>query len=62
MLVKIACCFRANFLESPAQHCEGELLCTIKALINAQTFIRIVSFHREVGGCLQEARVLTKYI
>ena len=35
---------------------------TVKVLINAQAFIRIINFHREGGGRLLEARVLTNNI
>ena len=32
---------------------------TVKALINAQAFIRIITYHRERGGRLLEASQLT---
>ena len=38
------------------------LIYTVKALLIAQAFIRIITFHRERGGHLLEARVLTNNI
>ena len=35
---------------------------TVKVLLNAQAFIRIITFHRERGGRLLETRVLKNYI
>ena len=35
---------------------------TVKALLIARVFIKIITFHREVGGRLLEARVLKYYI
>ena len=34
---------------------------TVKVLINARAFIRIITFHGEVDGRLLEARVLSNY-
>ena len=36
-------------------------LLAVKVLINAQAFIRIITFHGEDDGHLLEARVLTNY-
>ena len=33
--------------------------CTVKVIINARAFIRIITFHGEGDGRLLEARVLT---
>ena len=37
-------------------------LCTVKSLIEARAFIRIIPFSREGGGRLLEAVVLAKYV
>ena len=39
----------------------GILASTVKALINARAFIRIITYHRDSGGRLLEATQLTKY-